>query len=271
MGLGQTAVKYRGSAGEVLMSDVQNWNCLYETSTIKPAGYNIGDRIALPDTRAFRLALAGKAIADKNHGAKYWSGLLGNGITYVAPDQGQEIGDVSIHTTASGITKDVLRGGYVIVHTHTAHDDQFRGILGNTATDGDGDITIYLDAPLKIKLLTSHGLEIHANPYSDVRVRSADNGVAGDHYSSVAGMPNVLTAEDNQYLWIQTWGPCWVNPKPAPSAQTGRRGLWFDYEGSVVYLNTNVVTYSLQYAGFIMDREDASDICSPLTYLQISP
>ena len=99
---------------------------------------------------------------------------------------------------------------------------------------------------------------------------SVDNAAAGDHYSSVAGMPNVLTTAVNQYLWIQTWGPCWVNPKGFVVA-TGRRGVWFDDEGSIVYANANVVTKTLQYAGFLLERDDAGDTGAPMVNLQINP
>lgn len=258
-----------GEAGHVQPSDITDWDFLYETSTVQSPRFEVGDRVVLPDGRAFRYGKSATAIVDKNHGLRFWA-QLDDGITYVVPDQGQAVGDKTLHTTAAGITLDELRGGYVIVHSHTAHNDQFRGILGNTATDADGDVTIYLDAPLTIAVTVAMGIEVVPNPYSLLRVRSADQGEAGDHYSSVAGMPNVLTAAVNQYLWLQTWGPCWVNPKAFVVA-TGRRGVWFDYEGSIVFANADVVTKSLQYAGFLIEREDAGATGAPMVNLQINP
>ncbi len=258
-----TAGLVEGSSGG------QSWSFLYETATVKHPDYNVGDRIVLPDGRAFRYGKSVTAIVDKNHALRFWA-QLEDGVTYDNANQGQAIGDTSIHVDMAGRSKDDLRGGYLIVHTHGAHNDQFRGILGNTATDSDGDITIYLDAPLTILLTTSMGVEVVPNLYGNLRVRSTDQGEAGDHYSSVAGMANVLTAEANQYLWLQTWGPCWVNPKSFVVA-TGRRGVWFDYEGSIVFANTNVVTKSLQYAGFLIERETGSATQAPMVNLQINP
>ncbi len=264
-------VNYLGGAGLVQSISQAPWDFLYQTSTVKDSKWNMGDRVVLPDGRVFRYGKAITAIADKNHGLKFWSKLADNGVDYVVPDQGQDVGDATVHITAAGITLDELRGGYIIIHTHTAHNDQFRGILGNSETDADGDITIYVDAPWTVAIETAFGVEVHANPYSSLQVTSTDNGIAGDHYSSVGGMPNVLTAAANQHLWLQTWGPCWVNPKPAPVAgQEGRRGAWFDYEGSIVPANADVVATSLQYAGFFMDREVVGGTGSPLFMLQIA-
>lgn len=269
MSKGKVKAYYEHSAGSVTPSDTLSYNYLYETSTVRNPKYNIGDRVVLPDGRVFRYGFATTAIADKNHALKFWN-QLDDGVTYVVPDSGQAVGDSSVHLTAAGITLDELRGGYIIVHSHAAHNDQFRGILGNTATDADGDITIFLDAPLTIAVTVAHGIEVIPNPYNNLRVTSADNGVAGDHYSSVAGMPNVLTTAADQYLWVQTWGPCWVNPKAFVPA-TGRRSVWFDDEGSIVFANANVVTKTLQLAGFLLERDDAGATGAPMVNLQINP
>jgi len=276
MGKGLTAVKYFGSAGHVLMSDVPNWEFLYQSSIVKHAEYNAGDRVVLPDGRAFRYGRSSNIVPTTSFGLKFWSKMGDNGVDYVtgADIDAEDTGSETLHITAADITLDELRGGYVIVHTHTTdHNDQFRGIIGNTATDADGDITIYLDAPLERAILTTYGVEVHANPYSNLASRAAVSrgGVGGDHYSSVAGVPMVITAAANQYLWLQTWGPCWLNPQGSWAVATGRRALWFDYEGGVHFVNTNVATKSLQLAGFVMDRGDGADRAKPLVYLQISP
>ena len=251
-----------------------SWAFLYETSTIKHPDYNVGDRVALPDGRVFRYAKATNIISSQNFGLKFWA-ELGDGIGYVAPDQGQDIGDTSVHVTAAGITEDELRGGYIIIHTHGLSDDQFMGIVGNTATDSDGDVTIYLDAPLTVAVLTTHGVEVYPNPYMSVRVKQASHGGGGDRYSSVAGVPVVKTTAVDQYLWLQTWGPCWINPQGAVGATVtvDRRGLVFDYEGSITQLDVNIATTAMmQYAGFIINRESVGNGTGPpLVMLQISP
>jgi len=272
MSRGKVKAYREHSAGSVSVSDAAEWNYLYESSTVRNSKFNIGDKVALPDDRVFRYGKAITAIADKNHALKFWSRMADNGVDYVTGVnvQAEVTGSDTLYITAAGKTLDELRGGYVIIHTHGLHNDQFRGILGSTETDADGKITIYLDAPLSIALLTTYGVEVHANPYSSLQVTSADNGIAGDRYSSVAGMASVLTTAVNHYLWVQTWGPCWVNPKGLVAAQTDRRGVWFDYEGSIIVANADVATESLQYAGYLMDREVVGGTGSPLVYLQIS-
>lgn len=249
-----------------------SWNFLYETSTVRSPEFYPGDRVTLPDGRKFVYAKATNIVTSHYQGLKFWA-ELGDGVGYVTADQGQAVGDSSVHITAAGITQDQLRGGYVIIHTHTAYDDQFRGILGNTATDTDGDITIFVDAPFTVAITTAFGVETYPNPFDSVRSRGA-GGPGGDRYSSVAGMPTVLTTVANQYLWLQTWGPCWVNPQGilGYTVTVDRRGLSFDFEGSITGQDVQTATTSkMQYAGYIINRESSGNGTGPpVMFLQIS-
>ena len=254
-------------------SSGRSWDFLYETSTVKQPDYYPGDRVVLPDGRAFRYAKATNIVTSHYQGVKFWA-ELGDGVGYVLPQQAQAVGDNTLKIAAAGKTLDELRGGYVIVHTHTAYDDQFRGILGNTVTDSSGNIVLTLDASFTVAITTAFGVETYPNPYDSVRSRGA-GGPGGDRYSSVAGMPAVLTTVADQYLWLQTWGPCWVNPQGilGYTVTADRRGLLFDFEGSITGQDVQTATTSkMQYAGFIINRESSGNGTGPpLMMLQISP
>ena len=253
-------------------TQVPNIAFLYESSTTQSPDWAVGDRVCLPDGRVFRYAKAGNIIADIRQGVKCYN-LKTDGVSYVAATA-SAIGDTDITVAAAGETKDSLRGGYIIIHTHSDKKHQFRGVVGNTETDSDGNITIYMDAPLTHTITASHGVEVHLNPYLDVRQMSADNTtLAGDHYTSVLGLPNKHTTVANEYLWIQTWGPCWANPHGTLgyASTADERALVFDYEGNICpYTDAVDTDVQMQHAGFQIERQ-TSGTGSAFFMLQINP
>ena len=270
MAKGITKVEYVRSK-DVVVSDVSNWGYIYSTSLTRDQRWNVGDRVVLPDGRVFRYGLASNIVAKVNVGLKFWDELT-DGITYTALLQGQAAGDLSIRVdagAAAAVTKDQLRGGYVIFHV--GYTTAVRGIIGNTLADSDGYTTIYVDAPFQVALTTADRVEVHTNPYANLRYR----GAAGDEYSSVAGVPAVTTAAADQYLWIQTWGPCFIAPQsPVGATPTAHlRQLVFRPDGAIdQHDSTEAYNAKQQHAGFIIAREsvgNGSD--SPLMMLQISP
>jgi hypothetical protein len=248
----------------------------YEASVIQ--NYLLGSRRTSWDGRVYRYAKATNIISSTNFGLKFWA-ELGDGIGYTAPLQIQKVGDTTIKVDSgkgtAGVAEDELIGGYVIIHTHGESYDQFRGIFGNTVADASGYVTITLDAPLTIDVAVTFGVEVYPNPYASVRVRQASHGGGGDRYSSVAGMADVKTTIADYYIWIQTWGPRWINPQGdiASVVTVDRRGLVFDYEGSITQVDVNTATTAkMQYAGFVINRESvANGTGPPLVMLQISP
>ncbi len=253
-------------------------NFLYQTSTIKSEKYDVGDRVVLPDGRVFRYGKATNIVTHIMQGLKFY-GRVEDGIGYKVPAQTQAIGDTEITVDAgdSGdYTKDQLKGGYVIVHTHGEYTDFTRGIIGNSESDADGNVTLYLDAALHVAVAVAFGVETCPNPYSILQqaTSAAGNSSGQDSYTSVAGMAMTLTTVANQYLWIQTWGPCWINPQGAVgyTPATNRRTMFFTNEGSIIKNSAAVVTTSLQQiAGFLLTRETAGGTGPPLMMLQISP
>lgn len=258
----------------VYETQIPSINFLYESGTTINPDYRVGDRVVLPDGRVFRYAKATNIIANIQQGVKFWT-LKSEGVGYTSATA-SAIGDTDI--TVDGGDEgdwdlDELRGAFIIIHTHTDLKHQFRGIVGNSVSDSDGNITIYLDSPLTHTITSSHSVEVHLNPYSSVRQANSTTGKPGSHYSSVAGIPNKHTTVANEYLWIQTWGPCWVNPHGTLgyASTAGERQLIFDWEGSVSFEGDAVGTgASMQDAGFQIERQ-TSGTGSAFFMLQINP
>jgi hypothetical protein len=254
---------------------VQAYNA--ESATQK---HKFGARLELEDSRVFRYAKATNQILDCRFGLKFWD-QIGDGIAYTAPLQVQSIGDLTIKIDsgkgAGGVTKDQFANGFIVVHTGTDYDSQFRGITGNTVADGDGYTTITVDLGWTKAIETGYGVEVMASPWASVRNASAGGGSGNtpNEYSSVAGIPMLKTTATDMFIWLQTWGPCWVNPHGTagvtPTAD--RRGLVFDREGSISAIDESVSSdVAQQYAGFIITRESvAGGAAVPLIFLQISP
>lgn len=260
-------------------TQVPNLAFLYETpSTTQNPDWAVGDRVALGDGRVFRYGRCTNTCLNTMQGLKFY-GQEGDGIAYKNLSEAGAVGDTSVKVDAGDegdVDLDELRGGYIIFHTHGEYADFSRGIVGNTAADSDGYVTIYIDAPLHIATTTSFGTETCPNPYRFLSYRSAavSGGPGGDAYTSVAGIPLRKTTAANQFVWIQTWGPCWINPQGAVgyTVATDRRDLKFTREGSIQKNDANAQdTSSMQRAGFMLTAEDASATGPPLVMLNISP
>ena len=277
MSKGKAKVNYLDMQGHAAYQTVPSWGFLYETSLIKSEKWNIGDRVVTPEGRVFRYAKATNIISHTTFGLKFY-GRLADGIAYTAPLQTElaTSREITVDAGDSGDhAEDEFRGGYIMIHTHGDNHHMTRYITGNTASDADGYITLYVDAPWIKDIEVAYGVEVCPNPYASVRVKQAAHGGGGDKYTSVAGMPLVQTAVANQYLWLQTWGPIWINPAGASLQDAGiatsERRLVFDYEGSVCIQEDAVdATDDCQHAGFIIDRNSVGVMPAPLCMLQIS-
>jgi len=121
--------------------------------------------------------------------------------------------------------------------------------------------------------------EVLHNPYSAVRLTAGPSGGdAGNDYSSVAGMPCTITTTTAQFLWLQTWGPIWINPHGSSLQGAGitgsERKVVFDCEGSITLEDD--ATHGpcaggedMQHAGFIIDRSASGTSGPPLIMLQL--
>jgi len=249
---------------------------IYKASATQ--NYVVGTRRVTPEGRVYKYGKATAEIGHMGSGLKFWS-LLSDGIGWQAPKKIQTTSDSTIWLdsgkAAGVVTKDELVGGYIIIHTGTVSNDMVRRIIANTLADGDGFVTIRVDRPWDHAIATDFGTETYPNPYMNLRQRIAAGSypTMGDRLSSVAGMPTVRTTVADMFLWIQTWGPCWVTPGANLGANVAddRRGCFFDYEGKIIEKTAAAASTDIQqYAGFIINREDTST-GPPLFMLQISP
>ena len=222
-------------------------------------------------SRTFHYGKVLNTVLNTMQGLKFY-GRVEDGASYTACST-QSANDTTVTITAS-VTANQLRGGFIIFHTHGEYADFSRRIISNTVTVG-GKTTITLDFPLHIDTTTSFGTETCPNPYGSLSYRSAASGGSdgGDAYTSVAGVPTRKSVA-NRYLWIQTWGPIWINPQGAIgyTPATDRRDLKFTREGSIQKDDANAQdTSSMQRAGFMLTRETAGGTGPPLIMLQITP
>ena len=231
--------------------------------------FNLGTRCVSEDGRVFRYGLCGADMTTMKMGVKNYNALvteLASGAVATASK-----GDRTVTVTFNGdfwdtaVAEDELYGGYISLYNSSAVRDQ-RMITGNEAIAADGGATVItLDAPLSAAIATACNCEVMANPYSDLRQ-------INEIYSSVMGMPNV-DADDGDYFWIQTWGPCRVSPVGAEIGDgQDTRHLVFAANGA---LRTHAVSvtggYSEQNAGFIIERTAATTgSAAPFIMLQIS-
>jgi len=245
---------------------------IWETNLV--AQYSLGTRLVLGDGRVFRYAKASNIVTRSDFGVKFWA-LSSDGIE-ANTSQAQVVGDTSITLpTATAFAKDALRGGYVMIHIG-AHF-QNRGILGNDAMVG-GSITIYLSEPLTVAVGAAQYTEVYPNPYSNVYCHYAAGGHPAGAFSSVAGVPFVITTVANTYIWIQTWGPLFINPYDhiGSDPDADMRIAVFDHEGAIAYdheakgFAADSASHH-QHAGFIINRQTDSASGPPLLMLQISP
>jgi len=236
----------------------------------------IGSRRVRWDGRVFRYGKPSNIVSVRHFGLKFWY-QIGDGLaTTLAASS--SIGDSTITIADAAATLNEYKGGYVTMFSTPV---QTRGILSNTAVSG-GNTIITLDEPLTAAVtIASTYTEVLHNPYSNLRLTAGPSGGdAGNDYSSVAGIPCAITTVANYYLWVQTWGPIWVNPHGSSLQDAGitgsERKVVFDCEGSITLEDD--ATHGpcaggedMQPAGFIIDRSAAGTSGPPLIMLQISP
>jgi hypothetical protein len=274
-----------------------SWNFLYKASTVKPAGRNIGDRVALPDSRVFRLstvlstAINANSLVKSGYGAGFYPRV---NVSDLAPAQvaltgvvlsAGAVGDATLTVstkTTSGvaadgvIAADELAGGYIVIGNQSS-SPQNRGIVGNTAGASGAitAITVFLDAPLVTAVTAGTTyIEILPNPYANMYGNPA--AALSDGFMSFGGVPTV-SATSGQYFWLQTWGPLWITPSGTPGAAhqpgyTSRdRDVFFVGDGSIYGGEAATVESGWQRAGTIIQRDASTEAGPPFIMLQISP
>lgn len=262
---------------EITYGDIEpgcSYQGLYEQAA--PQNYPIGTRRELcQDGRVFYYSKASNIVSTIKFGLKFY-GQIGDGIATTLY-QGQDAGDKTLTIVGGGFSANDFRGGYVMIHA--AAGQQFRRIVSSTATVG-GNVTLTLDYGLSVDVTNADYTEVIQNPYGNLRLMAGPSGgMAGNPFTSVAGIPNVITTNPNRHLWVQTWGPIWTNPHGSSLQNAGitggERKLVFDVEGSICIEDEavhgpGVAGDDHQLAGYIIDRSAAGTSGPPLYILTLN-
>jgi len=118
---------------------------------------------------------------------------------------------------ASGVAKDDWKYGEVMLGAEDDDRSMTRSIMGNSATyslDGTDVVDIDLDIPLSHRTLhDTTTLGVYKSRYAEIEWGGEDYG-----HTSVVGVPVVSRGSvgggelTGQWFWLQTWGPCWLQP-----------------------------------------------------------
>lgn len=223
------------------------WDFIYRSSLVRDARWNIGDRVTLPDGRAFRYAKSAGVLPSGQASEFSATGA----IPYTLFSEAAAIGDKEVSFAASthdAFAVDELRGGF-FVSWPVADKDQFRGVIGNDVSAENAAIKIYLDGPLTIALTTAMYGEAYQNPYA--AITETGNAALGK-----CGVPAVYVAATATYFWLQVAGPSWIAPQSSVIGNEGL-GCFFRHDGSLqdaeTALGATVPTNDTsQYAGYRM-------------------
>lgn len=214
-----------GIQGLVGHRQAPDWSFIYEVSGTKNPKWEIGDHVVLPDGREFVYAKS-SGVCWTGGGVQFnFVGVQAHNTVVNA----QVVGDKVITVnggTHTGLTKDQLRGGYVITWP-AANKDQFRGIIGNDAADAGEDFKIYLDGPLTVDLSVGTGVEVFQNPYGALQGYSG----SGSSVKAKAGVPAAYVSASGKYFWVQKSGPAFVAPQA--DMITNIIGAYFRHDGSI--------------------------------------
>ena len=233
---------------------------VYSTGTarkfISGTRYRIGDRV-------FKYGKAAAALIPKkgayNTGA--YSGITGGNVT--ARAIGDTWLDILLDATTGGVTwfgtKNNMIGGFY--SQPDVLNSQFRIITGHEKGANGAIIKVYLDGPITRTMIATSFSELAQNPYNQV-------SQAGDNFASMMGVPTTAIASGS-YAWLQTWGPCWLNPN-TPVADTAHwRTVVFMSDGSIQAYEDATGETGYQVAGFVIDKTSGDN--PPFIFLQISP
>lgn len=200
------------------------------------------------------------------------------GYNAIAADQAAGLNTLTVtSTTADGVEGDgaiaahELEGGFLTIHTHTANNQLNMAIVDNTVvTASSHTMTITTDGEIPIALTTSFGIECMASPYLNVRYGDDPN-------RSFVGLPMRKATALIPYVWLQTWGPCWVTPANGygehnPGSTANSYQLVAFHEGSVaISADEDADTEWAQNVGFVLTKTETHGQAAPFIMLQISP
>lgn len=247
---------------------------IHQVSTIQryPIGFKYPKTNPL-DLRAFRYARAGNPLSCQ-FGARigYAQEVAQRPVTVDLLATGKRTLEVTIDAAdgrgADGaFLADELAGGYIVIFFAAMDNTVNRMVVANTATiAGGGAMTITVDTPLPIALPAGCNAEIIENPYFNVLNGNYDRRM-------VVGMPTRAAAL-GEFLWLQTWGPCWVVPTGVDFVTAENMLAMFRGNGSITeFIWNNPATGQPQIAGTVMVTHALGGARqgAPFVFLQIAP
>jgi hypothetical protein len=197
--------------------------------------------------------------------------VAGEDITIVAA--AAAVGDrrIALVNTANTITTNQYLDGYLVVNhgIATGAFTQFRHIVGNSAsasTPATESIYFELDHPLDQAVAVGVFCEVMKNPYSDLRNLT----LASDSFQSVLGVPASYVSAANMFFWLQTWGPCWINPSNTGVGDAAdERDFFFVPNGTIDGGAGLTLENGYQRGGYIIQRDTTGASGPPFCMLQL--
>ena len=232
--------------------------------------YDIGTRYVTGDGRVYRYAKAAGTLIPGQGCMPPAKQLVAYRSIAAVVTAGSNVVSLTITTDdgATGvIATNELKGGYIVIFDATSTNlSTNRMIVSNVATTGAGTLTLTLDDGVPLALTTSDFGECMASPYKDIVV-------AASEVRGVVGIPCVA-ATSGQYLWIQTWGVCWIATQLDAGTALMDRQLVFRHDGSCdKHDYADAKNGFAQHAGFMLQNGVAAETPTqgaPFIMLQIS-
>lgn len=176
--------------------------------------------------------------------------------------------DTEIGVLTTGVlAKDELAGGFIVIGNGSAqHPEMFEIVSHPALTSAGGSLTLELDQPLyaDVTAATTY-IELMEDPFYNVKA----DGSGGD-YVTFLGIP-ACQASSGEFLWIQTWGPCWITSNSATCDSVRDRTIVFVGNGSVESSNDETLESGFQIAGVALDMSGSAAANAPMVLLQIMP
>lgn len=257
-----------------------NWNFLYETSTVKPAGWNVGDRVQLPSGEVFYLAKAGNALNNPlslvynaniipgiiaTHG---YEGNLYEAVTVPSPNVAfiggaSKLNVIKIADTATRV-EDYYAGG-MITQFFGADARIFQTRIVSSKASNGTYVELTLDADYVNSALTSYGIDAYPSIYNNVK---SCFGMGSNDFVTWVGVPMVKVA-NGAYCWLQTWGRTWITPNVFPGLAANLRDVVAHTDGTI--RPAAAADTGQQRIGTMLYAGDGSAYGDAVCMLQISP
>lgn len=137
------------------------------------------------------------------------------------------VGETEIVIVDSSSAVDLWAGGYLMPRVHPY---SYYRVRSSTVSDGT-DVILTLERGLLTAMASGEDGFLNQNMYSKLGCELPN---AGRTDVSVVGV-NLVLAIDDRWMWIQTWGPCYVSGGDERLGAAGeRREAYFHQDGTLM-------------------------------------